>query len=532
MLKTSIVAIAAGLSLLAGSAATAPSDQVTVATGALKGVVNGDVVAFKGIPFAAPPVGDLRWRAPQPPASWNGVRDAASFGPACMQDLQGFDMGALSEDCLTLNVWAPANPAAKHLPVMVWIFGGGHTNGSGSFPFYDGSNFARDGVILVTLNYRLGRLGWFAHPALTREGAGPLGNYGMMDQMAALKWVQGNIAAFGGDPKNVTIFGESAGGVSVNVLVTSPAGRGLFTKAISESGFPRFPIPTLAQEEQISADYTKTLGITGDDAAALKALRALPAEALLYKMAGADAPVSKHNGLERPQPMIDGTLIVDQMDATFRKGHENRVPYMVGGNSWEASVSGRSVAANPDQVLPPAGPDRDKILTMFGDGHDPVKAAYGYGTDAGATEPDRYVARKHAEAGVPSFLYFFSYVPAAQRQTVPGAAHGAEIVYAFDNMSPESRRVGSFVIPAATAEDMAMAKAMHAYWVAFAKTGQPDSAGGPLWAAYNPEKDNLLEFGNDGVEVRYQFRKARLDMIEGTCSQRIHCPVKETAAKQ
>jgi para-nitrobenzyl esterase len=386
----------------------------------------------------------------------------------------------------------------------------------------------------VTLNYRLGRLGWFAHPALTREGAGPLGNYGMMDQMAALKWVKDNIAAFGGDPKNVTIFGESAGGVSVNVLITSPAARGLFAKAISESGFPRFKMPTLAQEEQVSADYTRTLGITGDDAAALAALRALPPEALLYKMANADAPISKHEGPERPQPMIDGTLIVDQMDDTFRKGHEARVPYMVGGNSWEASVAGRSIAANPDQLLPPAGPERDKILTMFGDGHDPVKAAYGYQTDSAATEPDRYVARKHAEAGVPAFLYHFSYVPAALRQTVPGAAHGAEIIYAFGNTSPEPRHIGSFVIPAATPEDMAMAKAMHAYWVAFAKTGEPDSAGGPPWAAYNPEKDNLLEFGNDGVEVRYQFHKARLDLLESTCGQRLQqgCSAEAAAAKR
>jgi para-nitrobenzyl esterase len=514
MLKTSIAAIAIGLGLVAAGAATAAPDQVTVATGALKGVVNDGVVAFKGIPYAAPPLGDLRWRAPRPPASWTGVRDAANFGASCLQAQMYIDLGVgpTSEDCLTLNVWAPANPAAKKLPVMVWIHGGGHTVGSGSMALHDGANFARDGVIFVTLNYRLGRLGWFAHPALTREGAGPLGNYGMMDQMAALKWVQANIAAFGGDPKNVTIFGESAGGVSVNVLITSPATRGLFAKVISESGFPRFKLPTLAEEEQVSADYTKTLGIAGDDAAALAALRALPAEALGYKHASPDSPLSEHAGAERPQPMIDGTLIVEQMDEAFGKGHQARIPYMVGGNSWEAATAAGSLAAHPDQILPPAGPDRTKILALFGDG-DPVKTAYNYVTASSATEPDRYVALEDAKVGVPSYLYYFSYVPAAMRQTMPGAWHGAELSYVFGNLSRGPNALEPLMFAPATPENMAISKAMHAYWVAFAKTGKPDSAGGPLWAPYNAETDNLLEFGIDGVNVRYHFQKARLDLI-------------------
>ncbi|HEX4180251.1 MAG TPA: carboxylesterase family protein [Caulobacteraceae bacterium] len=512
MLKTSIAAIAVGLGLglVAAGAATAAPDQVTVATGALKGVVNGDVVAFKGIPYAAPPVGELRWRAPRPAAPWTGVRDAANFGASCMQIGGPLSAGvdATSEDCLTLNVWAPAHPAAKKLPVMVWIHGGGFVGGSGSVPLYDGAHFARDGVIMVSLNYRLGRLGYFAHPALTREGAGPLGNYWLMDQIAALKWVQANIAAFGGDPRNVTIFGESAGGVSVNVLLTSPAATGLFAKVICESGFPRNDMPPIARVEQADAAYAKTLGITGDDAAALTALRALPAETLVSFSGGATTPGALDDAA-RPQPMIDGTLIVERVDDAFRRGHQARIPYMIGGNSWEA---GR--VANPDAVLSQAGPDRAKTLALFGDG-DPLKAAYNYVTDSGATEPDRYVVREDAKVGVPAYLYYFSYVPAAYRQVVPGAAHASEILYVFDNASPVPVHLGStsIVLPAATPEDFAIAKAMHAYWVAFAKTGKPDSAGGPPWAAYNVETDNLVEFGADGVNVRYHLKQARMDLL-------------------
>jgi para-nitrobenzyl esterase len=261
-LRIAFAAAAALLSLAAGGAQAAP-DTVKVVQGALHGAVAGDVASFKGIPFAAPPVGDLRWRPPQPAKPWAGMREATEFGPQCMQMRQVTPDVKESEDCLTLNVYTPANfkPGAK-LPVMVFIHGGSFTSGSGSLFLYDGSHFAQRGVVLVTVNYRLGRLGFFAHPALTAEQPGAeLANYGMMDNLAALKWVQANIAAFGGDPKNVTAFGESAGGILINDLMASPKAQGLFAKAISESGFGRIPGLPMTQAEKAGVTYSEGLGV-------------------------------------------------------------------------------------------------------------------------------------------------------------------------------------------------------------------------------------------------------------------------------
>jgi len=237
-----LVAAASAALVLAAAGQASAADTVKVAQGTLHGAVAGQVTAFKGVPFAAPPVGDLRWRPPQAPKSWTGVREATAYGHQCMQMRNVQTPIDQDEDCLTLNVWTPAGarPGAK-LPVMVWIHGGSFTGGSGANAIYDGTHFAERGVVLVTVNYRLGRLGFFAHPALSAEQPGqPLGSYGIMDQIAALKWVKANIAAFGGDPANVTAFGESAGGIAINFLMTSPQAKGLFQKAISESGFGRF----------------------------------------------------------------------------------------------------------------------------------------------------------------------------------------------------------------------------------------------------------------------------------------------------
>ena len=509
MFRTSITAIAMGLGLLTAGAAAAAPDQVTIHDGALKGVVSGDVVSFKGIPFAAPPVGDLRWRAPQPAAAWSGVRSAETYGPACLQGGQfgGMAGANASEDCLTVNVWAPNHPAAKKLPVMVWIYGGGFIGGASGTPFYDGANFARDGVVMVSLNYRLGRLGWFAHPALTKEGKGPLGNYGLMDQIAALKWVKANIAAFGGDPKNVTVFGESAGGISINFLMVSPAAKGLFAKAISESGFGRFDPPPIAVAEAGGAAYAKTQGVEGDGPAALAALRAIPGKTLAANPGGlADAGV--------PRPMVDGTIIVERVDDAFKRGHQAHIPYLVGGNSFEASLFARATAANPEIILAQAGPDRAKTVAVFDPAGDPLHAAYNISTESMISEPNRYLARADARAGVPAYLYYFSYVPAAARAATPGAGHGSEISYVFGNLPRAPITYGTRVIPAATPEDLTASKAMHAYWVAFAKTGNPASAGGPRWPAYTFANDALVEFGADGVNVREGLLKPRLDLIE------------------
>ena len=272
----------------------AASEQVTVASGMLEGSVESGVSSFKGIPYAAPPVGDLPWRPPQPVTPWAGVRSATAYGSDCAQLPFPGDAAPLgtppAEDCLVLNVWRPAERPAEKLPVMVWIYGGGFVNGGSSPAVYDGSPFARRGVVFVSFNYRLGRFGFFGHPALAKESpSGPLGNYGYMDQIAALRWVQANIAAFGGDPGNVTAFGESAGGGSVLMLLTSPRAKGLFHRAIIESGGGRdglFPTRFLTtagpgghpSAESVGLEFAKADGITGDDAAALAALRALPAE--------------------------------------------------------------------------------------------------------------------------------------------------------------------------------------------------------------------------------------------------------------
>lgn len=496
------------------SAQTAGADEASVASGRLKGVVAGEVVSFKGIPYAAPPVGELRWRAPKPAAAWTGVRDASKFGAACLQT-GAFGGGGdnANEDCLTLNVWTPANHKAAKLPVMVWIHGGGFTGGSSAVRFYDGTAFARDGVVLVSLNYRLGRLGYFAHPSLLKE-PGPHGNYGMMDQIAALKWVKANVAAFGGDPKNVTVFGESAGGISVNYLMISPEGRGLFEKALSESGFGRFDAPPIADMAKTGADYATGQGVTGDGPDAASALRALPASAMLGAFKGLDGP-------DAPRPMIDGQLIKERSDDGFARSHQMRVPYLLGGNSFEASLFARNIAADPSKYIAQSGLEPAKAAALFGDG-DAQEAAYNIATESMITEPDRDLARLDTKAGVKVYRYFFSYVGTAQRATAPGAGHGSELGYVFDALPRAPLTMGARTIPAASPEDLATSKAMHAYWVAFAKTGDPGSAGGPRWPVYSVAAHPMIEFANDGVKVRQGLYPERLDAIAAAQAKQGH----------
>jgi para-nitrobenzyl esterase len=486
----------------------APIDQVKIGQGALKGVVAGDVVAFKGIPYAAPPVGELRWRAPQAPAGWSGVRDATAFGPVCFQSGGLFGAGAnQSEDCLTLNIWTPANHTGAKLPVMVWVHGGGFIGGSGSTPFYNGTAFAHDGVVLVSLNYRLGRMGWFAHPALAKADRGePLGNYGLMDQIAALNWVRANIAAFGGDPRNITAFGESAGAISLNFLMASNVGKGLFDKVISESGFGRFDPPPIARMEQAGAAWAAAQGVTGDDAKALAALRALPASVLTGSIGGLQAP-------DVPRPMIDGTLIKERVDQSFARGHQLKIPYLLGGNSFEASLFAQPTSAHPGLMIASTGLDPAAATALFDDG-DTVKAAFNISTETMITEPNRFLATKDSAAGARVWLYDFSYVTAAQRATAPGVPHGGELGYVFETLPLKPITFGTRTLAAATPEDLAVARTIHAYWVAFARAGDPDSAGGTPWPAFTPAHDALLDFTSEGPKVLTDFEKPRLDVLQ------------------
>jgi len=507
MFQRTLFAAAAAALILAAAGHASAADTVKVAQGTLHGATASAVTSFKNIPFAAPPVGDLRWRPPQPAKGWSGVREATAYGHQCMQmrNVQGpIDQ---DEDCLNLNVWAPASakPGAR-LPVMVWIHGGSFTGGSGANALYDGTHFAERGVVLVTINYRLGRLGYFAHPAISAEQPGqPLGSYGTMDQIAALQWVKANIAAFGGDPGNVTAFGESAGGIAINFLMTSPKAQGLFQKAISESGFGRFtgvPIRGASGRtaEKDGLAYAAAHGITGTGPDAAKALRALSAAELSKANGGLNAG-------DPPQPIIDGVVTLEPPAKAFAEGKEAKVPYIAGGNSWEASLFPQS-KDNPEGTLGRTGALREKIVAAYG-GADLAGVSQDYTTENSVIEPNRHLARLHVKNGQKAWVYYWSYIPASQRASTRGMSHGGELGYVFGNLPDQPRTFGNRTIPAATAEDRAISAKATDRWVAFAKTGVP----GADWPVENAS-DPALEFGPDGVQVRQNFHKATLDVVE------------------
>lgn len=471
----------------AAAPAGAPA-VLKIRQGTLKGSQANGVDYFLAVPFAPPPVGDLRWKPPGPPPSWTGERDATK-APASCQNV---------EDCLYLNVVRPANakPGAK-LPVMFWIHGSAFVVGQAIGAFgadTEGTEFAKKGVIVVSANHRLGRAGWFAHPAITREG-GLIGNYGNMDQVAGLKWVKANIAAFGGDPNNVTVFGESAGAMAILNMMISPQAKGLFNKAIVESGFARSVPNTLAEAEANGVKLAEAAGVKGDDAAAAAALRKLPLSALAGPRGGVTAP-------GRPFPIMDGKLYAETVIQGFAAGHEAKIPLIIGGNSNEASLT-RPTAATFD-ALPAA--QQAAILKVFdpeGTG-DKARAINDLVTVQTITEPDRAIARLHAKNGNPTWTYYFSYVPAAEKARKPfGAGHTDEVRFVFGQ--PRARFAP---------EDLPLSNAMNAYWTAFAKTGSPDSAGGPAWPKFDAANEGQIEFGADGPQPRQHFLKARRDFVE------------------
>jgi para-nitrobenzyl esterase len=499
-------------------AAAAPRTEVRTKSGVVAGAVAGGVVSWKGIPYAAPPVGDLRWRAPQPVAPWTGVRAATEYAHDCMQLPFPSDAAPLgtppAEDCLYLNVWAPEKPPSAKLPVMFWIHGGGFVNGGSSPSVYDGSAFARRGVVFVSLNHRLGRFGFFAHPALTKESPNdPLGNYGYLDQIAALRWVQANIAAFGGDPGNVTIFGESAGGGSVNTLLVSPLARGLFHKAIVESGGGRaggiMQPRTLAEAEAVGVALAKSAGITGEDAAALAALRKLPAEDLVR---GLNLMTMGQQRDTYAGPMVDGKIVAEEPETAFRAGRQAKVPYMIGANNREFGFMPLPPQA-VDGMLARFGADKDKVVAAY----DPEKTGkmgevgVGLASDGAMVEPARLLARLASAAGQPTFEYRFSYVPSSMRKDVAGALHATEIPFVFETVRA---KYGA----ATTPEDEALAAAANAYWVAFARTGDPNGDGRPKWPAYTENSDVVMDFATTGPAAKPDPWKARLDLVEHAAS--------------
>jgi para-nitrobenzyl esterase len=507
------------------SVVASPGDEVRIDTGRIKGVVSGKVVAFKGIPFAAPPVGDLRWRPPQPAPSWTGVRSAAEYAADCMQLPFPSDAAPLgtkpAEDCLYANVWKPAASASEKLPVLVWIYGGGFVNGGSSPEVYSGAKFAERGVLFVSFNYRVGRFGFFAFPALTNEAAdGPVGNYGYMDQIAALQWVQRNAAAFGGDPHNVTLFGESAGGRSVLALMASPMAKGLFQKAVIESGGGRDSVlgerplkDTVGggppSGEAVGVAFAKKMGIAGTDAAALAALRALPAEKIVNGLNMATMFDPTYGG-----PLLDGKVVAEPTEMAFRRGHQAKIPIMIGANSMDI---GFSMATTMDQVLAPFGGAADKARAAYDpQGTNNVRAVGSVvAADGMMVEPARFVVRLLTAAGVPAFEYRFSYVAESMRKQWPGAPHATEIPFVFDTVAA---KYGKDL----TSPDEATAQAANAYWVEFAKSGDPGSAGGPRWPRYDPAKDELLNFTASGPVAQADAWKTRLDLTESLAAAGKH----------
>jgi para-nitrobenzyl esterase len=458
----------------------APAAVLNIVDGAIVGVSDGTVESFKGIPYAAPPVGALRWRPPVPPEPWSGTRDASQFGASCMQPAAprnvapGSPGARLSEDCLTLNVWAPAKPRAER-PVMVWLHGGGNEVGSSADRFADGTAFARDGVVLVSLNYRLGLFGFFAPQALVHEArpGEPFANYGLMDQIAALQWVRRNIGAFGGNPNDVTLFGESAGGVDVVALLTSPSARGLFQRAIVESaGFLQYA-PPLALAEAQSASIAAKLGLSGAAATATR-LRALGANEL--------ATMGDESfGI----PIVDGALLPHAPLAIFEAGNEAPLPLIVGTNDNEGSLLGS------DPPAPGSG-----ISGLTPQALDALRADYGRAAtsddafsrllfrDANFAIPALRLAEDHASRA-PTYVYRFDYVLAPLRGFRTGANHGSEIPFVFS----------SWPIPLVAHDDVAETNTLHQCWVSFGRGGVPQCPNVPDWPAFVPGSETIMRFG-------------------------------------
>jgi para-nitrobenzyl esterase len=488
-------AYVAAATLLCALSVTATAEVTTarVSGGQVEGTATNGVASFKGIPFAAAPVTELRWKKPQPVVAWTGVKKANAYAPACMQDpaMLRFTNApeTVSEDCLYLNVWTPAKSASERLPVMVWIYGGGFAAGATSSSTYDGTRLAEKGVLVVSIAYRVGPFGFLAHPELSRESGKGSGNYGLQDMIAGLEWVKANIAAFGGDASNVTIFGESAGGIAVSMLGASPAAKGLFAKAISESGGNFAPprhaaeggqqTPTLAVAEQGGVNLFAKLGVTS-----LADARKLSADQVQKVL-----PPGLGGGF---WPNFDGDVLPTDQYMLYSAGKFNDTPVLIGTNSDEGALFVQDGAG-----ITPAGFEK-QIHDGFGEHADEILAANPHATDAQALQATRNMfrdstfawstwawARLQSSKGKgTTYVYYFDH---RTPQSPNGASHAAELGYVFRNLG------GSGPVGAPNrAEDVAMSDLVSSYWTNFAKTGDPNGAGLPKWPAFTAGSQQVM----------------------------------------
>jgi len=472
---------------------------------------------FKGIPYAAPPVGELRWKAPHPVQAWNGLRVPDEWGPRCLQSDRLGDLDPLNkrmeEDCLYLNVWTPVKSASEMLPVMVWIHGGSNLNGAGSQPEYDGTHLARKGVVVVTINYRLDVFGFLAHPELTQEsGTNSSGNYGLLDQIAALKWVQRNISRFGGDPSRVTVFGESAGAFNISLLMASPLTRGLFARAIGESGGALTPILAFGPKplqigEQEGVRFAQLL-----EAKSVAELRAKPARDILQ--AAIKSPAIYGLGV------VDGYVVPEHPALIYAQGKQNDLPLLVGWNADEGTLFAARVnfpsdgPSYADRVRAQFKDQADNVLKLYPPGATPqddkVSFAALYGDEIIGYGGWAWAERDATTGKSPVYRYYFTRRPPGAPElslnplAAPGVYHSAELYYVFDTL-----RVREWPWEQ---DDRRLADAMSSYWTNFAKTGDPNGPGLAKWPIYQPGGGGqVMELGSeitDRVEpyrARYEF---------------------------
>jgi para-nitrobenzyl esterase len=466
------------------------TDTISVEGGMISGVKSdsSEIVSYKGIPFAAPPIGELRWKAPQPVIAWQGVKNCNAFGPSPMQAKPVPFMvytaeflipeKPISEDCLYLNVWTKAHKGEKK-PVLVWIYGGGFSSGGTAVPIYDGEAMAKKGIIFVSINYRVGIFGFLAHPELTKESPNHTsGNYGLLDQVAALKWVKNNIAAFGGDPNNVTIDGQSAGSMSVNCLVASPVASGLFNKAIAESGSFLVNNPLIKANDLTAAEQQGMKLAETVHASTLEELRNTPADVLM-KAPG------------RYSPIIDGYVLPEPVSEIFAEGKENHVPVITGWNADEAFVSNyKKKDAFIQQAKDQYGADADEFLKYFPAGTD-REAAHSQvklGRDMTfALSAFKWANVQSAEGKAPIYLYNFNRkLPATPDYVRYGAFHTGEVAYVMDDLK--------FLNRPWEPVDHELATLMSDYWVNFIKSGSPNGKGMAAWPKYNPTGPQAMVF--------------------------------------